>query len=1064
MGAALPPGIAKIVVTEGQIFLNALEQVIEAGPMLALNGHRAEFEPLSDTVIDSLDFLSEYRPDFDHGALVADTGPDTATGAECHVNALPDWALANRKTVQIKITDKDHRQVLALRAPVQVPPQKDYDGRPLAFRAGLAAHRAHGQLQIEITDTASGQVKTHRFDFSNTHRGGISSGGYLQIEQALPPYEAGATLRLSVTYAGFIPEPHDVEPYLFVADPHVGPQGKSGAAVNGLVLNGDANLSGTCWTQARLPQPVEAGETLKLLCDGSETSILTGTDAKVTLTEDQGHTLIFETDQAQECQFHIDGAQAFGAALGVGATAVHVPARYKTGRCHQLSIWNATATQILGREAVLLPRVLTPVEVLQSETTRPFSGALMAQADHRYEALKAQLARGLDARGQAQIAHALSTLEGGIANAGLEPLEFPQMDGCDASIIIPAHNKIHVTYLALCSLLLADNRASFEVIVVDDASEDPTSELESIVSGITVIHHVTPQRFIRACNNGVKAARGKYVVLLNNDVEVTSGWLDALIDGFERFDNVGLVGSKLLYPDGSLQDAGGIVWGNGNPWNYGNRQNPWEPRFSYARQADYLSGAALMTTKAIWDEVGGLSRDLEPMYFEDTDLAFKIRDAGYGTWFIPSSIVYHYEGMTSGTDVTSGFKQHQEINRPKFKRKWARAFAGYGIEGVDPDLEKDRGIIGRVLFIDYETPRPDRDAGSYAAIQEMKMVQSLGYKVTFISQNLAYLGSYTHALERMGVEVIYAPFCLSMQDYLANHAAEFDAVYITRYYVGADVIDLLRQIAPRAKILFNNADLHFLRELRAGLAAKDAARIDTARVIRDAEVAVMAKADLVLSYNDSEHPVILSHTDGKVRVMKCPWVVGLPHEVPGLEARAGLSFLGSYRHHPNAEGVTWFVQNVMPLLEHDHPDLVLSIYGSGMGEDIRALASDTVRPVGFIPDTAAAFDPHRIFLAPLLSGAGIKGKVLSALAHGIPCILSPVAAEGIGLRHGHDCFIAETAREWADAIAALQDDDALWQRVSDNARAYVGEAYSFANGRAQMRRAFEAVDLYSPAP
>ena len=144
-------------------------------------------------------------------------------------------------------------------------------------------------------------------------------------------------------------------------------------------------------------------------------------------------------------------------------------------------------------------------------------------------------------------------------------------------------------------------------------------------------------------------------------------------------------------------------------------------------------------------------------------------------------------------------------------------------EGVKPDLEKDRGIVGRVLFIDYTTPRPDRDAGSYAAIKEIKLVQSLGYKVTFLPQNLAHLGVYTEELERDGVEVITAPFYLSVQEFLDKHGAEFDVVYITRYYVGQATIDHIRRVAPKAKVILNNADLHFLRQLRTGLAQDDPA-------------------------------------------------------------------------------------------------------------------------------------------------------------------------------------------------------------------------------------------------
>lgn len=446
------------------------------------------------------------------------------------------------------------------------------------------------------------------------------------------------------------------------------------------------------------------------------------------------------------------------------------------------------------------------------------------------------------------------------------------------------------------------------------------------------------------------------------------------------------------------------------------------------------------------------------MYFEDTDLAFKIREAGYKTWFVPASLVYHFEGMTSGTDTTQGFKKHQELNRPKFKRQWARAFAGHGKDGQNPDLEKDRGILGRVLFIDYTTPRPDRDAGSYAALREIELVQSLGYKVTFLPQNLAHFGSYTDDLQNMGVEVITAPFTLSLAEFLSQRAAEFDAVYITRYYVAQETIHHIRTHAPRAKILLNNADLHFLRELRAALSSDDPSRLAAMQRVRDEELAMMRAADLVLSYNEVEHAVIASHTDGAVPVMTCPWVVDIPPAVPPLAERRGLSFLGSFNHHPNAEGVTWFCRSVLPLLSS--PQAHLTIYGSGMDDRVRALASDTVAPLGFVADIATAYDRHRVFVAPLLSGAGIKGKVLSALAHGIPTVLTPIAAEGIGLRHNHDCLIARTPEDWATALTRLLEEDALWTRISTAARSYAAEHFSFARGRETMKAAFEAVDLF----
>ncbi len=166
-----------------------------------------------------------------------------------------------------------------------------------------------------------------------------------------------------------------------------------------------------------------------------------------------------------------------------------------------------------------------------------------------------------------------------------------------------------------------------------------------------------------------------------------------------------------------------------------------------------------MITRTLWEEVGGFSKEFAPAYFEDTDLAFKVKAAGKKVVYVPHSVVVHYEGVSNGTERTaaSGLKRYQEINRPKFKRKWASLFSANGIVGDQVDLAKDRGIAKRVVFFDYEVPHLDRDAGSYAAIQEIRMFQALGCKVTFVPLNLAYLGRHTDFLQRIGVEVIHSP-------------------------------------------------------------------------------------------------------------------------------------------------------------------------------------------------------------------------------------------------------------------------------------------------------------------
>ncbi|WP_428929908.1 glycosyltransferase [Marinibacterium sp. SX1] len=1058
----LPDGVAQIVVSNGTVLANVSSEVLDNGLGLGIGNDRLRFEPVTEGDEGLPDLMVEFRPRFDPEEMAETLEPaDLPVQKLCgvFVNKMKDWALANRNTVQLAFFNSEQPCEIALKAPIRLPAH----GAPLTFRAGLAIHRAAGRLILRLRDLKSGKVETRSFAFDPTRIGGHELNKYLQVEHSIPASQSEVEVTLAVAFDSFQGTEPGQTAFFFIADPHVSREVREEDIAGALIFEGTTSPAGD-YVWAKAPMPAYLGDQTELaLIEGNTVySLVSGSARRVSVTEDYGHTLIMTASETGTYRFLLDGKFAFNQHLGPDPVPVRVPAPFLDGANHWLVVTDLAGTEQLYADIVLLPRMLTPHDVLKTESSAPFPGPLFAAAGHRYAALRAQLAAGLSAEQQAQVAYCLDVVEGGFENVKLKPLVFPEYDSPDVSIVIPAHNKVEVTYLALASLLLAHNKATFEVILVDDASTDETAELEKIVSGITVIHNAQSQRFIRACNAGADMARGKYVMLLNNDVEVTSGFIDELLGAFDRFPRVGLVGSKLLYPDGRLQDAGGIIWGSGNPWNYGNGQNPWDPRFCYARQADYLTGAAMMTTKEIWDQVGGLSSYLEPMYFEDTDFSFKVREAGYKTYFVPSSIVYHFEGMTSGTDTSSGFKRYQEVNRPKFKRRWAAAYAGFGEQGVKPDLEKDRGITGRVLFIDYATPRPDRDAGSYAAIQEIKLVQSLGYKVTFLPRNLAHLGSYTEELEKMGVEMIYAPFYLSVDEYLEKHARDFDAFFITRFYVARDVIGRLRRLAPQTRILFNNADLHFLRELRAGLANDDPARIEAARQTREIELDVMTQADVVLSYNDTEHAVIQSHTDGGVKVAKCPWVVEMPASVPPRDGRAGLSFLGNYHHHPNTEAVQWFARQVMPMLQPEHPELEFTMYGSAMPDEVKGLANEQIKAEGFVKEISDAYDRHLVFVAPLLSGAGIKGKVLAALAHGVPCVLTPTAAEGIGVRHEHDCMIATSAMEWRDAISALINDPEMWQRMSDNARAYVGHTFSFETGRGLMRQAFEAVDLYSP--
>jgi glycosyltransferase involved in cell wall biosynthesis len=382
---------------------------------------------------------------------------------------------------------------------------------------------------------------------------------------------------------------------------------------------------------------------------------------------------------------------------------------------------------------------------------------------------------------------------------------------------------------------------------------------------------------------------------------------------------------------------------------------------------------------------------------------------------------------------------------------------------VDLEINKDRNVEFRVLVIDAETPMPDQNAGSYAAIQEMRMLQALGFKCTFVPQNMAYMGRYTENLQRMGIECVYAPFASNLDGVIESRGREFDLVYITRYYVAQQCVAKIRQHAPQAKIVLMNADLHFLRELREALNSGKSDDIARAVVTRDEELQVMRSVDLVLSYTDVEKAVILSHNLESSNVARCPWVCETVDEVAPFEERRDVAFLGGYNHAPNVDAVQWFAQKVMPLLRETLPGVRFRVYGSNVPPELVEFAAqyDDVVIDGWVADVAEVYDTCRVFIAPLQSGAGIKGKVIGALAHGVPCVLSQVAAEGIPVGDGLDAAIGGTPEEWAAWITRIYQDSGAWATMSEHARQFARRRYGMEKGVEDMRVALQQAEFFT---
>jgi len=626
----------------------------------------------------------------------------------------------------------------------------------------------------------------------------------------------------------------------------------------------------------------------------------------------------------------------------------------------------------------------------------------------------------------------------------------------DASIIVPVHGQIAYTLNCLESLFAHASRHAVEIIVVDDRSPDETPNLLPGVAGIRWHRNDANLGFVRSCNAAAKLARGRVLVLLNNDTRVLPNWLDALLDSFPLFPNAGLVGSKLLYPDGTLQEAGAIIWRDGSAWNYGRNDDPNRPIYTHARKVDYISGASIAVPADLWADLGGFDELFVPAYCEDADLALRIRAHGKDVWFQPQSRVVHYEGRTSGTDTKSGAKAYQEINGKKLFLRWRETLAAHRANGDSPYFERDRGVHKRALVVDATTPTPKQDAGSVTTTLTLRLFQDLGYKPYYAPQdNFLFDPTHSPELLRLGVECAYSPFDGPFDAYIRRYGGLLDAILVYRMPVLEATLDELRRHAPRAPVLFHMMDLHFLRmERQAELDGTEESRLAAAKM-KAKELDLVGRVDCTITHSTFERDLLAREVPG-ASVVVWPFMFEFFGTEIDFEDRRDIVFLGGYKHPPNIDAVQFFAREVMPLILREAPDVRFIVAGANPGPGVQALESEHVVVTGLIDDLRDVFDRTRVFVCPLRFGAGTKGKVSTAMSYGLPVVSTTCGAEGMELIEGEDVLIADDPQALAAACLRVYRDAALWQRMSAAGQTLVREKHSLEMGRRMLADAIEA--------
>lgn len=630
------------------------------------------------------------------------------------------------------------------------------------------------------------------------------------------------------------------------------------------------------------------------------------------------------------------------------------------------------------------------------------------------------------------------------ANRCPEGLAFPEHLNPAVTLIVPVFNHWGLTCRCLAALHRHDSQYPFTLVLVDDCSTDETAERPAAYAGIRWLRNPDNLGFVRSCNRGAEEALGAYLVFLNNDTQVQPGWLDALVETFAQYPDAGIVGSRLLYSDGRQQEAGGIVFRDGSAWNYGHLDDPDKPRYSYVRDVDYVSGASLAIRRDLFERLGGFHEDFAPAYYEDVDLAFRVRATGYRVLYQPHSRVVHFEGMSAGRDemAPTGMKRFQAINREKLVQRWGDALRRRGGRHDDLDRQKERRPRRHAFVVDVYMLTPDKESGSLRMMNLLSLLQGLGFKVTFAAANLEAIEPYVADLQKRGVEVLYRPYVKSIDKYLKAHGPEMDLVMLSRADAAVRVMPSARRHCPRARIVFDTVDLHYLREARLGQLTGDAGIRATAAQRRSEELGLVRQAHTTLVVSEVERALLAQEVaDADVRLLSNIHAIYGSRRAFG--ERRDLLFIGAFAHPPNTDAALWFCRDILPLVLAEEPGIRLSVIGANPPAQVRALASDRVIIHGYVPDVAPFFDGYRLSVAPLRFGAGVKGKVNQSLAYGLPVVATPQAAEGMYLADGVSVLIAEDPADFATAILRLYRDSAQWERLSAGGIRVMEQHFSF---------------------
>ena len=668
---------------------------------------------------------------------------------------------------------------------------------------------------------------------------------------------------------------------------------------------------------------------------------------------------------------------------------------------------------------------------------------------------------------------------------GHQLLDFTHGGRPDLSVVLVLHNQFALTMQALGSLR-SNYAGAIELILVDSGSTDETVLIERHVAGTNRLRFEDNLGFLRGCNVGLQFATADFVLLMNNDVELAPGAVNAALQRLRSQQRTGAVGGKIVRSHGLLQEAGCTVWNDGSASGYLRDVSPLAPEVNFVRPVDYCSAAFLMVRGELLRDLEGFDDSFAPAYYEDADLCLRIAQAGYDVVYDPSIIVLHHEyGSAEGTDAV---ERQIALNRAIFVAKHAAYLQGQPLKDLRNQVvsrfartETSR----RILFIDDTVPLRTIGSGFVRSNDLIQVMASLGYRVTVFPlkanrQDIA--GVYRDMPE--SVEVMYDRDIADLADFLTERDGYFDYLWISRTH-NLDrirhLLDTALRPATPTPIVLDTEAIASLRDIaRAALTGE--APASAVEAVRQADpAATVTPIEPTAAVTPADAAAAVIPADAAAAVTKefahaglCQTVVAVSDEEAGIlrgiglnnvavighmrrlnptprpfAERSGMLFVGAIHQQasPNLDSLEWFVDAVLPSIERVLGWRTrLTVVGyTAPGISLAAFAKHPrVTLAGTIVDLTRVYDQHRVFIAPTRFAAGLPYKVYEAASFGLPVVATELLRRQMGWENGQDMLCAgiDDPEQMARQVLALYQDATLWQRIRANALDRLGRENS----------------------